>query len=81
MRIPRDISGDELARALKRFGYGISHQVGSHMRLTTYQEGEHHVTIPRHTTLRIGTLHAILRDVAEHLKMERDELVEMLFGK
>jgi len=81
MRIPRDLSGDDLASVLKKFGYEISRQAGSHMRLTTLQGGEHHITIPRHKPLRIGTLNSILRDAANHLKLERDELIESLFGK
>jgi predicted RNA binding protein YcfA (HicA-like mRNA interferase family) len=60
MRIPRDISGDELARLLKHYGYEVTRQVGSHMRLTTEREGEHHITIPQHKTLRVGTLNNIL---------------------
>jgi hypothetical protein len=51
------------------------------MRLTTTQEGEHHVTIPRHGSLRVGTLSAILSDVAEHLGIPKPALVETLFGK
>ena len=81
MRIPRDVGGDELAGLLKRHGYEITRQVGSHMRLTTKQGGEHHVTIPQHKPLRVGTLNSILKDVAEHLKLNRDELAESLFGK
>ncbi len=81
MRTPRDISGEELARALKRYGYEITRQTGSHMRLTTQKNGEHHITIPNHKPLRIGTLNAILKDIAEHLKIERDNLIESLFGK
>ena len=50
------------------------------MRLTTQQSGEHHITIPRHNPLRIGTLNAILRDVSDHLKISRDELRDSLFG-
>lgn len=81
MRIPRDLGGEELARLLKRHGYDDTRQVGSHMRLTTRQGGEHHVTIPRHKPLRIGTLNGVLKDVAEHLKLSRDELLESLFEK
>ncbi len=78
MKTPRDIDGDELAAFLARFGYVITRQVGSHMRLTTNRGGEHHVTIPRHRPLKLGTLNAILRDVADHLKMSRDELMRFL---
>ena len=81
MRIPRDVSGDELARLLKRYGYEVTRQVGSHMRLTTEREGEHHITIPQHKALRVGTLNNVLKDVAEHLKLSRDELIESLFDK
>ncbi len=81
MRLPRDLGGEELAALLGRYGYEVTRQTGSHMRLTTTQQGEHHVTIPRHRSLRVGTLSAILRDVAEHLGMPRQELVETLFSE
>ena len=81
MRLPRDLSGDRLATLLRRYGYEVTRQTGSHMRLTTTQEGEHHVTIPRHASLRVGTLSAILGDVAEHLGISRQALLEALFGK
>jgi predicted RNA binding protein YcfA (HicA-like mRNA interferase family) len=81
MRIPRDLGGDELVGLLRKYGYSITRQTGSHMRLTTQQGGQHHVTIPRHDPLRIGTLNSILKDVAEHLGINRDELAISLFGK
>jgi predicted RNA binding protein YcfA (HicA-like mRNA interferase family) len=81
MRLPRDLSGEELTVLLERYGYEVTRQTGSHMRLTSVQEGEHHVTIPRHASLRVGTLSAILRDIAEHLGIPRQALVEALFGK
>ena len=80
MRLPRDVSGHDLARALARVGYGITRQSGSHMRLTTALGGEHHVTIPDHDALRVGTLAAILDDVASHLGRSREELLAELFG-
>ena len=81
MRLPRDLSGDQLAVLLRRYGYEVTRQTGSHMRLTTTQEGEHHVTIPLHASLRVGTLSAILGDVAGHLGISRQALREALFGK
>ncbi len=81
MKLPRDISGDELAKALRTFGYSVTRQTGSHLRLTTEEQGEHHVTIPRHDSLRIGTLANILADVAAHFDISRDGLVGRLFGK
>lgn len=62
MRLPRDLSGSHLAQALRKLGYSITCQTGSHLRLTTYEHGEHHLTIPQHPSLRIGTLSAILTE-------------------
>jgi predicted RNA binding protein YcfA (HicA-like mRNA interferase family) len=81
MRLPRDLSGEQLAALLRRYGYEVTRQTGSHMRLTTTQEGEHHVTIPRHGSLRVGTLNAILSDVAVHLGVPKPVLVGTLFGR
>jgi predicted RNA binding protein YcfA (HicA-like mRNA interferase family) len=81
MRLPRDLSGDELAAKLGQLGYRLSRQSGSHLRLSTEREGEHHVTVPRHGALRIGTLSGILRDVAEHLGFTREQLLDELFGR
>jgi predicted RNA binding protein YcfA (HicA-like mRNA interferase family) len=80
MRLPRNLSGEDLARKLASLGYQVTRQTGSHMRLTTLQEGEHHLTIPRHDPLRVGTLAAILQDVAQHFDWTRQELEEKLFG-
>ena len=79
MRLPRDVSGTDLAHALRRFGYEVTRQTGSHLRLTTQQGGAHHVTIPDHGSLRVGTLAGILGDVAAHLGLTRDEVAERLF--
>jgi len=81
LRLPRDVSGAELARLLHRCGYRTVRQTGSHIRLTSAVTGaEHHITIPAHTPLKIGTLSAVLRDVAEYLNIDREKLVEELFG-
>jgi predicted RNA binding protein YcfA (HicA-like mRNA interferase family) len=80
MRLPRDLSGSDLSQALRTIGYSVTRQTGSHLRLTTQEHGEHHLTIPQHTPLRIGTLSAILADVATHYELSRDALLEKLFG-
>jgi len=46
MRLPRDVSGADLGRALGRLGYVLVRQKGSHFRYTTSRGGTHHVTIP-----------------------------------
>ncbi len=78
MRLPRDISGDDLAKALGGYGYQITRQKGSHLRLTTQRGGEHHITIPRHSSLRVGTLRAILDKVGAHIGVDRQELLAEL---
>jgi predicted RNA binding protein YcfA (HicA-like mRNA interferase family) len=78
MRVPRDLSGPELIRRLGRLGYAVSRQSGSHVRLSTCENGEHHVTVPNHDPLRLGTLSAILGAVAEHHGIDRDALLKRL---
>ena len=80
MRLPRDLSGHDLARALGTYDYEITRRTGSHIRLTTNTAGEHHVTIPAHPSLRIGTLAAVLDEVARHFGVSRNALVEKLFA-
>ena len=80
MRIPRDLSGTDLVKALRRVGYESSRQAGSHIRLVTTEHGQHHVTVPNHNPLKVGTLSGILGDVAAHLEISRDELARRLFG-
>lgn len=78
MRFPRDLGGTELVAALERVGYEVTRQKGSHIRLTTQRNGEHHVTVPLHRPLRIGTLAGIIAEVAEHLEIDRDQLLRQL---
>ncbi|HSV26412.1 MAG TPA: type II toxin-antitoxin system HicA family toxin [Sedimentisphaerales bacterium] len=79
MRLPRETSGTELARLLGKYGYQITRQSGSHIRLTTTSKGEHHITIPAHKNLRVGTLSNILHEVAIHFGMDKAALVKDLF--
>ena len=79
MRLPRDWSGDDLIRRLQAVGYEPTRQSGSHVRLTQRDtHGEHHITVPLHANLRIGTLNRILSDVADHLGLSKDELLRRL---
>ena len=80
MKVPRDLSGDQLASRLRQYGYETTRQTGSHLRLTSTTRGsEHHITIPRHRELRVGTLNAILSDVAAYLEVDWEEMAEHLF--
>lgn len=78
--MPRDLSGRDLVKALGKLGYQVSRQTASHIRVTTQRGGEHHVTIPDHDPLKVGTLNSILRDVADHANLSRDELLDLLFA-
>ena len=80
MKLPRDLSGSDLIRHLAKLGYQITRQTGSHVRLTTQERGEHHVTIPHHDPLRIGTLASALAAVAAHHGVSRDELLSRLLS-
>jgi predicted RNA binding protein YcfA (HicA-like mRNA interferase family) len=80
MKLPRGVSGDELARLLGQYGYRTTRQTGSHMRLSSAAKGpEHHVTIPRHNPLKVGTLSSILKDVAAYHDIAYQRLIDELF--
>ena len=79
MRLPRDLSGAELARMLcARFGYLQVHQTGSHIILDTEEPSHHRLAILAHRSLRVGTLNSILRAVAAHKRVPRSELLAAL---
>ena len=80
MKLPRDLSGVELPRAREQLVYPVPRQTGSHLRLTADVPSRHHITIPVHDPLKVGTLAAGLADVAAHSKLGRDELLRRLFG-
>ncbi len=81
MKLPRDLAGDALIQALAALGYKVTRQTGSHVRLSTEAGGQHHVTIPRHSQLSVGTLAAVISEVAGHWGLSRDELLRRLFGE
>ena len=60
-KVPRNISGIELAKLLVKYGYDIQREKGSHLRLNSnYMGYSHKITIPDHKFLKIGTLNNIL---------------------
>ena len=79
MKIPRDLSGRELASTLCRHcGYVEVHQVGSHIVLQTQEPTPHRIAIPAHPALRVGTIHGILRSVARHKGVEKRDILNSL---
>ena len=75
-RIPRNLSGQGLINVLcRKWDYRVEHQRGSHVILTTASPGKQQIAVPNHKALRIGTLNNILRVVAEHKKVSRDDII------
>jgi len=76
MRLPRDLSGAELIKLLcKHHDYHRVNQEGSHVILETNIPRSHRLAVPDHDPLRIGTLNAILRAVAEVKGLSKEEVL------
>ena len=78
MKLPRDLDSNRLIRALEKLGYTRIRQAGSHLRIEHPGPPKHRITIPVTKGLKIGTLNAILTDVASHLKIDRAEIIKKL---
>ena len=79
MKLPRGLNGRDLARTLcARWAYRQVNQVGSHIILQTEIPQHHRISIPDHRPLRIGTLNAILRQVAAAKGVTREDLLATL---
>ncbi len=79
MKLPRNISGQELVKILTKLGYEKVQQKGSHIKVTTNTNGQHHLAIPNHSPIRTGTLNSILRQVSNHFGKTKEEILESLF--
>ncbi|HEY6170219.1 MAG TPA: type II toxin-antitoxin system HicA family toxin [Verrucomicrobiae bacterium] len=71
MKLPRDLSGEEVGRALKRLGFEFVRQTGSHRMFT---KGPLHPCVPMHRVLKPKTLQSILKQAG----ITVEELVENL---
>lgn len=79
MKLPRDLSGQDLASTLcRKWDYRIVHQEGSHLVLETEKPSHQRIAIPAHRSLRIGTLNAILRAIESHKSVSRQDLLQSL---
>ncbi len=78
MKLPRDVNGAELVRALRRIGYEAVRQKGSHIILQTVPPHAHSVTVPNHRPIRLGTLKSILDEIAERRDITLQELITHL---
>ena len=55
------ISGREAVQALRKVGYEIDHQTGSHIILRHINSPHRRLSVPNHKTLAKGTLRALIR--------------------
>ena len=79
MKLPRNLSGVVLAKILCRdWSYVQVHQTGSHIILDTAEPSHQRIAVPAHKSLRIGTLHNILKCVANHKCVNRQEIIKGL---
>jgi predicted RNA binding protein YcfA (HicA-like mRNA interferase family) len=78
MKLPRNVNGSDLAKALRVLGYEVTRQKGSHIRVTTHIQGTHHEVIPAHKPIKPGTLSSILRSIAQHHQVTTAELIHKL---
>ena len=71
MKLPRNLSGADAAKALRRMGFESQRQTGSHLIL---RRGHCVVVVPQHRPLKPGTLRSIL----EQAGVSVEELLENL---
>jgi len=75
VKLPRDLSGAEFARLLRRYGYQEIRQSGSHIRVrSTFKGSEHQVTLPARSPLKVGTLSGILLEIAAYPEISKEVL-------
>jgi len=55
------ISGRELCKKLRKIGYSVDHQTGSHIILRDENPPHRRLTVPDHKEIAKGTLRAIIR--------------------
>jgi predicted RNA binding protein YcfA (HicA-like mRNA interferase family) len=77
--IPKNITGLDLIKRLAQLEYIVVRQNGSHIRIKTLRNGAHSETIPNHKPLREGTVNKILKNIADHFKISKQALEEILF--
>ena len=65
MKLPRDISGGEAVKAMKRLGFTVLRQEGSHIRMG---RGATRLTIPNHSSIAPKTLQTLLRQAGISLE-------------
>jgi predicted RNA binding protein YcfA (HicA-like mRNA interferase family) len=67
------VSGKDLCRTLKKVGYQIDHQTGSHIILRNENPPHRRLTVPAHKEIARGTLRAILH----HAGLTMEEFLKL----
>jgi predicted RNA binding protein YcfA (HicA-like mRNA interferase family) len=71
MKLPRDVSGTEAVRALRRVGFLQLRQTGSHVIL---RKDNRTVVVPQHKPIKPGTLKGLI----EQAGLTVEEFVSLL---
>jgi predicted RNA binding protein YcfA (HicA-like mRNA interferase family) len=58
VKLPRDVSGVEAVKALRRLGFEVKKQEGSHIRMI---KGSIRITVPNHNPIHPKTLQSVIR--------------------
>ena len=78
MKLPRDVSGSKLIRALRRLDYEVVRQRGSHVQLIHRPSNGNRLVVPDHAQLKPGLLSDLLNQLSSYHGVTRDELIEQL---
>jgi predicted RNA binding protein YcfA (HicA-like mRNA interferase family) len=79
MKVPRDINANELITLLSHYGYTVTRQTGSHIRLSKQSDkGMHNITIPNHSPIKVGTLHSIIKDFCNKNDLNTNDIYKQL---
>ena len=68
------VSGLDVVKAMKKLGYELDHQTGSHMILRNVNIPHRRLTVPNHKEMAKGTLRAIIRQAG----LTVEEFVKLL---
>jgi predicted RNA binding protein YcfA (HicA-like mRNA interferase family) len=71
MKVPRNVDGNDAARALTRFGFTKIRQTGSHLIM---RKEDRTVVVPQHKPIKPGTLAALIKQAGLTLKEFMDAL-------
>jgi len=73
-KLPPDISGRDVAKALEKVGCYVDHQKGSHIILKHKERALPRLSVPDHKNVRIGLLRKTIRDAG----LSPEEFVKLI---